>query len=97
MRSARTSKEYTIFLEELRGLRLRAGLSQAALAQKLRVTQDLVSKCEVGTRRVDVLELRRWAEACDSSLPAFARRLHERLHRNRRPEPLRPGTVAKKQ
>ncbi len=91
MRSAFHSKQYEIFLEEFRGLRERARISQAELADRLAIGQDIVSRCEAGRRRVDVVELQRWADACGSSLPAFARRLNERMARNRYPEPLRPA------
>ncbi len=75
-----------MFLEEFRELRTRAKLNQSELAERLGIGQDIVSRCEVGRRRVDVLELQRWAEACGSSLTAFARRLDARLKRNRNPE-----------
>ncbi len=95
MRSPLHSEQYSIFLEEFRGLRARARLSQADLALRLGVGQDIVSRCEAGRRRVDVVELQRWAEACGSSLVAFARRLNERASRNRYPEPLRPDDAPK--
>ncbi|HEY4084126.1 MAG TPA: helix-turn-helix transcriptional regulator [Burkholderiaceae bacterium] len=83
-----------MFLEEFRGLRLPAKLSQAELAERLEIGQDLVSRCELGGRRVDVLELQRWAEACNSSLTAFAKRLDARMRRNRNPELLKPPKKA---
>jgi transcriptional regulator with XRE-family HTH domain len=90
MRSPLHSEQYTVFLEEFRDLRIRANLSQADLALKLGVGQDIVSRCESGRRRVDVLELQHWAEACGSSLVAFVRRLEARKLRNQHPVPLRP-------
>lgn len=44
--------------KQLKGLRARAGLTQAALAERLGVRQSVVSEYECGKRRVDVLELR---------------------------------------
>ena len=96
MRSFLHSEQYAIFLEEFRNRRARAKLSQADLAMRLGIGQDIVSRCEAGRRRVDVLELQQWAEACGSSLVAFARRLNERMMRNRLPEPLRPDGSSKK-
>jgi len=43
--------------------RKRAGLSQAALAAKLGKPQSYVSKCELGERRVDVMEFVEIADA----------------------------------
>jgi hypothetical protein len=55
----------------------------------LGVGQDVVSRCESGKRRVDVVELQRWAEACGTSLVDFSRQLTERMQRSRHPKPLR--------
>ena len=96
MRSFLHSEQYATFLEEFRDLRVRAKLSQAELAEKLGIGQDIVSRCEAGRRRVDVLELQQWAQACGSSLVTFARRLNERTLRNRPPELLRPDGASKK-
>ena len=41
----------------LREARQRAGLTQAEVADKLRMPQSYVSKFEVGTRRLDLVEL----------------------------------------
>lgn len=48
----------------LRSMRKQAGLSQRALAAKLRVTHVFVHKSEVGERRVDVTEFLDWCLAC---------------------------------
>ena len=48
---------------QLKGLRTRAGVTQAALAQRLGVRQAFVSEYEHGVRRIDVLELRAIAVA----------------------------------
>ena len=49
--------------EQLRGLRVRAGLTQSAVAERLGVRQAFVSEYERGYRRIDVLELRAIAVA----------------------------------
>ena len=58
MRKSIHSKEYRVFLEQLRAARERSGLTQIELAEKLGTTQSFVSKCERGERRLDVIELR---------------------------------------
>ncbi len=45
----------------LRKMRENAGLSQDALAKRLERTRTYVTKCELGERRIDVLE---WIEFC---------------------------------
>lgn len=65
------SDQYAIFLRVLRDARRRAGLTQTQLAQKIGETQTFVSKCERGERRLDVMELRMFCQAFDSSLKRF--------------------------
>lgn len=67
------SRRYGKLLEMLIALRARQGLTQQDLAAKLKVTQSWVSKCERGSRRLDVVELELWCKALDSSLTAFLR------------------------
>lgn len=55
------SKSYKIFLRRLRAAREDAKIDQRELAMRLRKTQSFVSKCERGERRIDVIELRRFA------------------------------------
>jgi transcriptional regulator with XRE-family HTH domain len=50
------SRKYQHFRRLLTGARLRAGLTQAALAEKLGRPQSFVSKFENGERRLDVIE-----------------------------------------
>nr|WP_254429703.1 helix-turn-helix transcriptional regulator [Ruegeria atlantica] len=47
----------------LKEARLQAGLTQAALAERLGTVQSFVAKSETGERRMDVVEFARWAEA----------------------------------
>lgn len=87
MRAARRPHAaYTAFLEALIQLREQAGLSHQALAGRLGVPAANVEAGETGQRRLDVLELQRWAFACGSSLTEFMGRLDERV--GRRSDPL---------
>jgi transcriptional regulator with XRE-family HTH domain len=60
MRSVHTA-EYRAFLRLLRRARKDAGMTQADVAKALGVPQSMVSRCESGERRVDVIELRGFA------------------------------------
>ena len=60
-------------------MRLEAGLRQIDLAEKLHVPQSMISKYEVGERRVDLLELRDICAALGVSLVEFVRELEKRL------------------
>lgn len=52
---------YRRFLKRLRDAREEAGLTQAEAARALRTSQSFVSRSESGDRRVDVVELQRFA------------------------------------
>jgi transcriptional regulator with XRE-family HTH domain len=73
---------YKVFLEELVRLRIAAGISQQELAARLGVGQDLISRGEAGSRRIDVVELQRWTFACGSSLTEFATTLESHSESN---------------
>jgi transcriptional regulator with XRE-family HTH domain len=83
MRKSIHSAQYKVFLRVLRESRLRAGLTQAQLAQKLRATQTFVSKCERGERRIDVIELRTFCGAFGISLTQFASALERAITRSK--------------
>ena len=63
----------------LKEMRLEAGLRQIDLAEKLHVPQSMISKYEVGERRLDLLELRDICAALGVSLVEFVRELEKRL------------------
>lgn len=69
------TKEHKILLKLLKKIRVEAGLRQVDLAQKLRVPQSMISKYEVGERRIDLLELRDICAALGTSLPDFVQQL----------------------
>lgn len=54
--------EYQALLEQLKRARLDAGMTQAQVAETLGVTQSAVSKSESGERRIDPIELKRFAD-----------------------------------
>lgn len=54
--------DYRRMLERLRKARLAAGLTQTQVAARLGKPQSYVSKIELGERRIDPVELRRFAE-----------------------------------
>lgn len=79
MQKTITSQAYTHFLDCLRQTREKAELTQEQLAERLGETQSFVSKCERGERRLDVLELREFCLAMDTTLEKFVRVLERNL------------------
>ncbi|MBE8987341.1 helix-turn-helix domain-containing protein [Nostoc sp. LEGE 12450] len=73
------SKDYAVFLEVLIETRKKASLTQEQLAECLATTQSIISKCERGERRLDIVELRRWCNAIDIGLLNFIADFEERL------------------
>ena len=51
------SPRYRLMLARLRSARLAAGFTQVEVAYALGKTQAFVSKCELGERRIDPLDL----------------------------------------
>lgn len=72
--TALQAKRYRVFLERLRRARVDAGLTQVEMAKRVGRPQTWVSKCELGERRVDFVELEDWAAACGRPLGFFATR-----------------------
>jgi transcriptional regulator with XRE-family HTH domain len=68
------AKRYEVFRCRLRRARVEAGLTQEQVAERLRRPQTWVSKCELGERRVDFVELEEWAAACGKGLEYFGTR-----------------------
>lgn len=70
---------YQTLLTLLRDLRVRAGVTQLALAERLGNTQTFISKIERGERRIDIVE---FIEICDAlgadSVVAFREYLKRR-------------------
>ena len=73
------TEEHKILLKLLKKIRVEAGLRQIDLAGKLRVPQSMISKYEVGERRIDLLELRDICAALGISLAEFVEQLETLL------------------
>jgi transcriptional regulator with XRE-family HTH domain len=69
------SARYAAFLSALQDARLESGLTQVELAARLGETQSFVSKCERGTRRVDIAELQAFCQAMCIPLSKLVARL----------------------
>jgi transcriptional regulator with XRE-family HTH domain len=75
------TKSYDVFLRLLRDARVRAGLTQAQVAERLGATQSFVSKCERGERRLDFVEMRQWCQALNLPLQDFATEFEDLVSR----------------
>ena len=56
------SKDYKDIIERLKTARIEAGLSQQEVADKLAKPQSYISKIESGERRLDVAEMKKFAQ-----------------------------------
>lgn len=63
--------EYEEFRRRLIQARHDAGLKQTEVAEALGKPQSYVSKCERGERRLDAIELLKWAELYGKSIDYF--------------------------
>ena len=61
----------------LRAARERAGLTQYALAERLGRSQSYVGKCEMGERRLDLVQLRDFCLALDVPFLEFVQKFEE--------------------
>jgi len=80
--------EYSVLLRRLRELRTEAGMTQVDLSTALQRPQSYVSDVERGSRRMDLLQLREFCNACGSSLTEFVNEFEQELGQvksNRRP------------
>ena len=72
---ALNSEAYGRFVLELIATRERAAITQRDLAKRTGWSQSQVAKHELGVRRMDVVELGIFCQACGESLEEFVRRL----------------------
>lgn len=70
-RSAVHAREYQYLLKRLREARKKAGLTQVQVAKALGRHQSYVTKCELGKRRIDPIDLQRFAKLYRRSLSYF--------------------------
>ena len=68
------ARRYRAFLDRLRQAREEADMTQVELAKALGRSQTWVSKCELGERRVDFVELEDLAKALGKPLEWFRTR-----------------------
>lgn len=64
-------KAYKRFRERLEQARHQAGLTQVQVAKRLGRPHSYISKCELGERRVDVIELRQLAKVYRKKMSFF--------------------------
>lgn len=69
-KTIRTS-EYKQVIERLKQARLDAGLTQAEVSEKIKQPQSYISKVEAGEQRVDILELKSFADLYKKGLNYF--------------------------
>lgn len=65
------SKEHRMLVERLKKARKEVGLDQEAVAKLLRVTQSYISKMESGQRRIDIVQLKRFARVYKKKIDYF--------------------------
>jgi len=65
------SQEYRKVVEKLKEARQESELKQTEVAEKLGVPQSFVSKVERGERRLDITELKRFADVYKKPLSFF--------------------------
>lgn len=70
-RSAVHSPEYRYLLKRLREARVKAGLTQVQVARALGRPQSYVTKSELGERRLDPVDLQRFAKLYGRPLSFF--------------------------
>lgn len=76
-------KEHKIVGACLESLRTNSGLTQVALAKKLKKPQSFVSSYEAGQRRIDLLELARIAAALGGDPAAISAEIFEALEQQK--------------
>jgi len=65
------STRYREMLQRLRSAREKAGMTQSQVAAKLKQYNTYVCKCESGERRIDFIELERFADLYDKKITWF--------------------------
>jgi transcriptional regulator with XRE-family HTH domain len=71
MEKTQHTLRYERLLAALRQAREQSGLTQGEVARRLGVYASYVSKCELGERRLDVIELSEFCRVYEVGLGAF--------------------------
>jgi len=75
MRKTIYSEQSKIVGETIREIRESAGLTQRELCRKLNREHSFISKCELGERRIDIVEFYWICEACGANAEAEAKKI----------------------
>ena len=75
MRKTIHTRNSKLVADAIRGMRERAGLTQRALCRRIGRQHSFISKCELGERRVDLVEWYWLCEACGADPKAETRKL----------------------
>ncbi|MBI2436590.1 MAG: helix-turn-helix transcriptional regulator [Candidatus Magasanikbacteria bacterium] len=68
------TKDHKFIIEQLKKARIEAGFDQEKAADLLGRTQSYISKIEAGQRRIDVVQLKKFAKAYKKSLDYFIKK-----------------------
>jgi len=66
-------KEYKLIAEKLKKARIESGLTQEIEAEKIKKPQSYISKVESAEQRIDVIELRLFAELYKKDINYFVK------------------------
>lgn len=66
-------KEYKLIAEKLKKARIESGLTQEVVAEKIKKPQSYISKVESAEQRIDVIELRLFAELYKKDINYFVK------------------------
>ncbi|MCK7580853.1 MAG: helix-turn-helix domain-containing protein [Chromatiales bacterium] len=75
MRKSIYTRQSRIVGEWIREIRERAGVAQRELCRRLGQEHSFISKCELGERRIDIVEFYWICEACGANPETEARKL----------------------
>ena len=73
-KSAVYDSDYRFLIGRVREARLEAGMTQSEVAAKLGRPLSFVSKCELGERRIDPIDLQKFADLYDKPFEYFVPR-----------------------
>lgn len=71
LKNSTYTEEYQKFLKQFRKARKDANLTQVQVAKILDQPQSYVSKCESGEKRIDIIELQRFAKIYKKPISYF--------------------------